>query len=137
MQATTKCGASNASNSICCTTHCQAADLGDGFNRGGAPHCKHTEAVKGIITCTCVRTHNSVNHALEITHCHRLFERSLFGAVGIYNHLPQIVIDLEDISKFQSALTNIARWRCSNGVEDWIYSFSAGHPGAYVGTVYG
>ena len=82
-------------------------------------------------------TKQLVSHALEITHCHRLFERSLFGAVGIYNHLPQIVVDLEDVSKFQSALTNIARWRCNNGVDDWKYSFSAGHPGAYVGTVYG
>ena len=57
--------------------------------------------------------------------------------LGIYNHLPPFLVNLEDVSKFQSALTNIARWRCDNGVDDWKYSFSVGHPGAYVGTVYG
>jgi len=77
------------------------------------------------------------SHALQVVAYHGLFARSLFGVVGIYNHLPQVVINFDNVSDFQGALTNIAKWRCNNGIEDWKYSFTAGYHGSYVGTAHG
>ena len=48
-----------------------------------------------------------------------LFNRSIFGMVHIYNRLPQFFVDLENVSKFQHELTNVAREACATGVATW------------------
>ena len=53
------------------------------------------------------------------------FRRSLFGLVGVYNLLPQDVVDLKSVKSFQSALTAIAREQCRNSISDmWKFRFS-------------
>ena len=53
------------------------------------------------------------------------FKRSLFGLVGVYNLLPQDVVDLKTIKSFQRALTSIAREQCMNSAVDmWKFRFS-------------
>ena len=52
-----------------------------------------------------------------------LLKRSLFALVRVYNQLPQYVIDLDDISLFQSALTTFAKNECNNGRQYWQHTF--------------
>ena len=54
---------------------------------------------------------------------HQLFYRSIFGAIAVYNRLPQQWVDLDSVMSFQKALTQIARNRCRNGDEHWPSSF--------------
>ena len=53
----------------------------------------------------------------------RLLKRSLFALAAVYNKLPQDVVDLDDISLFQGALTDFAKYGCSNGRPYWQYTF--------------
>ena len=48
-----------------------------------------------------------------------LFLRSLFGMVQVYNRLPQVFIDIDNVSLFQRELTSVARAYCSNGNARW------------------
>lgn len=52
-----------------------------------------------------------------------LLKRSLFALAAVYNRLPQDVVDLDDISLFQGALTDFAKYGCSNGRPYWQYTF--------------
>ena len=60
---------------------------------------------------------------MEVVSRHSLYYRSIFGAIAIYNRLPQQLVDLENVAAFQRALTQIARNRCRNGDVHWPASF--------------
>ena len=53
-----------------------------------------------------------------------LLQRSLFGLVGIYNLLPQYVVNCETVSLFQKELTRIARKSCEDGSDSWTNMFA-------------
>ena len=48
-----------------------------------------------------------------------LWKRSLFALAGVYNTLPQHVVDLPSISDFQTWLTHQAKHKCSTSVQNW------------------
>ena len=62
-------------------------------------------------------------HNGEISHCQRLFSRSIFAMVDIYNNLPQHVVDNSTVSEFQSYLNHLAYTRCQQGDVSWSSSF--------------
>jgi hypothetical protein len=53
----------------------------------------------------------------------RLWQRSLYGYVHIYNRLPQALIDLPSVKNFQSKLTHLAKHRAQTDQEGWRRSF--------------
>ena len=61
-----------------------------------------------------------------------LFNRSLFGLVTVYNSLPQIIVDFKTIADFQSALTNLTRYRCAQKKDGWKFSCNSVHPCSWV-----
>ena len=52
-----------------------------------------------------------------------LYLRSLFGMVGVYNRLPPCLVEIESVTAFQKALTDIAKRRCDNDDPQWQLSF--------------
>ena len=72
------------------------------------------------------------SHGAEVVFNHNLFYRSIFGLTEVYNRLPQIIVNFDTVKDFQAALTNMARYRCSRGVEHWKYSFNSVHRGSFV-----
>ena len=54
---------------------------------------------------------------------HRLYERSLFGKISVYNRLPQQIVDATAVSKFQHELTKMATESCKRGNLQWRHSF--------------
>ena len=68
----------------------------------------------------------------DIVFNHALFNRSLLGLVAVYNRLPQVIVDFKTIADFQSALTNLARYRCDQKKEGWKFSFNAVRPSSWV-----
>ena len=59
------------------------------------------------------------NHFRLIMNQEQLWQRSAFGAVFAYNRLPQDIVDFEDISEFQSALTSHAKALCQTRHAHW------------------
>ena len=58
----------------------------------------------------------------QCTHRHVLFQRSLFGMIGVYNRLPQWLVDKDSVQIFQTTLTQMAKKCClRNG--DWKSGF--------------
>ena len=65
------------------------------------------------------------SHCLEIHYQQELWKRSIFCMTDVYNRLPQHVIDIPNVSNFQTALTHIARTACQNGNAEWQSTFSS------------
>ena len=59
------------------------------------------------------------SHIYDCTARPELFNRSIFGMVHVYNRLPQDIVDLSTVCKFQNALTNIIRYWCNRGHVPW------------------
>ena len=55
---------------------------------------------------------------------HEMLRRSIFGAVRIWNRLPQNIVEIPCVSKFQSALTELVRCRCRGGGAQWEETLS-------------
>ena len=55
---------------------------------------------------------------------HSLYEKSLFGAIHVYNRLMPYIVDMPCVSKFQSELTWMAKRRCCAGDVDWKIAFT-------------
>ena len=53
----------------------------------------------------------------------RMFERSIFYMIHVYNRLPQYLIDCCSVSAFQKQLTQIAKHRCIAGDDEWASCF--------------
>ena len=56
---------------------------------------------------------------------HDLWNRSIFGKVGVFNELPHNGVECKTISEFQHELTVIAKRKCQQGVPDWRHCFSS------------
>ena len=65
------------------------------------------------------------NHHATIMNSEQLWRRSVFSMVFTYNRLPQDVVDLEDVSEFQTALTNHAKSLLQAGVPDWELEYDS------------
>ena len=54
-------------------------------------------------------------------------KRSAYGLIGVYNELPQKLIDLKKVSLFQRELQDTAKELCKNNFPDWqsIYTPNA------------
>ena len=52
-----------------------------------------------------------------------LYFRSLWGLVHVYNRLPQVFVDIDNVTTFQKELTHLARCRCRNDDSRWPHSF--------------
>ena len=52
-----------------------------------------------------------------------LYNKSLFHMIGVYNRLPQEVVDVDNVSGFQRCLTDMARRKCARGALNWQYIF--------------
>ena len=61
-------------------------------------------------------------HANEVVAQWRLFERSIFGMVDVYNLLSQDAVDCPSVTSFQKCLTQIAKTRCDAGDAKWMYT---------------
>ena len=53
-----------------------------------------------------------------------LFRRSIFGAIHVYNKLPQSFVDCTSVSAFQSLLNDHARHQCQRNFEGWDELYS-------------
>ena len=59
----------------------------------------------------------------ECTKHYRMWSRSIFGKIAVYNMLPSYVIASATVSSFQQALTEIAKERCRNQLVAWHHIF--------------
>ena len=53
----------------------------------------------------------------------RLYRRSLFAYILMYNRLPQALVDMPSVKSFQSKLTALAKHRAQTDLEGWRRSF--------------
>ena len=71
--------------------------------------------------------HNKALHPFTegVDYQSRLFNRSLYAYVLIYNRLPQALIDRSSVKNFQAMLTHLAKMDAMSGVEQWRDSFQS------------
>ena len=55
------------------------------------------------------------------------FNNSLFGAVHVYNILPNHIVTNNTVSAFQRLLTQAALSKCKNGIESWRNLYCCRH----------
>ena len=53
----------------------------------------------------------------------RLYRRSLFAYILVYNRLPQALVDMPSVKDFQSKLTALAKHRAQTDQESWRRSY--------------
>ena len=71
----------------------------------------------------------------EVSHHRRLYDRSIFKYVHMYNRLPQVVVDTSTVKEFQAKLTHIAKLRASRNQETWRQAYQ--EQGDLVAMLYG
>jgi hypothetical protein len=59
----------------------------------------------------------------EVRYQRRMYERSVYVYILMYNRLPQAIVDLPSVSAFQSKLTHLAKEKARLNQEDWRCSF--------------
>ena len=64
-----------------------------------------------------------VARASEVSARRKLYNSSLYMYILMYNRLPQEVINLPSVSRFQSQLTKFAKTRAEQGDETWRSSY--------------
>ena len=69
-----------------------------------------------------------VNHVSSIVARLQLWRRSIFSLVSVFNCLPQHVVDLEDVSTFQTWLSDWTKLQCNNGNANWYKLFDSFFP---------
>ena len=55
----------------------------------------------------------------------RLYERSLYVHILIYNRLPQVLVDLPSVAVFQAKLTHLAKHKALVHPDNWRSSFQS------------
>ena len=65
------------------------------------------------------------SHQDKIISRHAMYHRSLFGFVGVYNRLPEELVNISSVKAFQTHLTASARRRCLRWDPDWKLAFSS------------
>ena len=61
----------------------------------------------------------------EVNFHGRLFDRSLYAYILMYNRLPQAIVDLPPVATFQAKLTHLAKQRALVDEENWRRSFQS------------
>ena len=61
----------------------------------------------------------------EVNYHNRLYERSIYMYILIYNRLPQVLVDLPTVASFQAKLTHLAKQKASADPEHWRNSFQS------------
>ena len=79
------------------------------------------------------RARRRIRHNLQVTEhppgrSLDIMRRSALGMIRVYNLLPQDVVELSAVNKFQTALTNIVRGRVLAGDHRWKVVLSPRHP---------
>ena len=59
------------------------------------------------------------SHQAIVRMHHRLFERSLWSYIHMYNRLPQSYVDMPSVSGLQAKLTHVAKERAKGGDPSW------------------
>ena len=59
----------------------------------------------------------------EVRYQRRMYERSVYVYILMYNRLPQALVDLPSVSAFQSKLTHLAKEKARLNQEHWRCSF--------------
>ena len=74
---------------------------------------------------TCAPWHDKQldSRTSEFLHRRSLYNKSLFNKIGIYNRLPQEVVDINNVSGFQRCLTDMARRKCAARACGWQHIF--------------
>ena len=57
---------------------------------------------------------------------HMYIRRSMFGLIGFYNRLPQNIVDITDISMFQSELQELVKKAVNENDPAWKIFFRRG-----------
>ena len=70
--------------------------------------------------------HNRTLHSFvdEVVYNRRLYFRSIYGYIHIYNRLTQELVDSPSVSVFQTRLTHIAKVRAQTGDVRWRQAFA-------------
>lgn len=80
-----------------------------------------------IYNCHAIEAdyHSKALHAYGelIDYQARLWDRSLYAYVHVYNRLPQALVDLPSVKSFQSKLTHLAKHRAQTNQEGWRRSY--------------
>ena len=63
------------------------------------------------------------DHLSRCVYMRQLYRRSIFHVVLVYNRLPQEVVDITSVSKFQACLTDMAKRKCADGKPNWRHTF--------------
>ena len=68
--------------------------------------------------------HRRPRHDMQLVECPamrdlEIMRRSAFGAIRVYNLLPQLVVNTRTVSSFQTQLTNLVRARVHGLDERW------------------
>ena len=61
----------------------------------------------------------------DVNYHDRLYERSLYMSVLIYNRLPQVLVDLPSVAVFQAKLTHLAKQKELVHPDNWRNSFQS------------
>ena len=88
---------------------CQALPFGPS-DIAARYHTKHLDTFSGLV----------VRHA-------RIYERSLYAYIRVYNRLPQTLADSPSVKSFQSRLTHLAKQRAASAHGDWRRCFQDCH----------
>ena len=59
----------------------------------------------------------------QVFYNRRLFDRSVYAYIHIYNRLPQVVVDASSVKEFRQKLPHLARLRAITDQGDWRSSF--------------
>jgi len=75
----------------------------------------------------CSNYHSKALHPFteDVNYQSRLFNRSLYAYILIYNRLPQALVDRDSVKSFQGMLTHLAKMDATMGVEQWRGSFQS------------
>ena len=78
-----------------------------------------------------VRARSITGHSMHVFDpcagcCHIYIKRSMFGLIGFYNRLPQNIVDITDISMFQSELQELVKKAVNENDPAWKIFFRRG-----------
>ena len=84
-------------------------------------HC-HTALMQFLPRApTCVPWHDKQldTRSSDCVFRRSLYNKSLFHMIGVYNRLPQELVDVDNVSGFQRCLTDMARRKCVREALNW------------------
>ena len=61
----------------------------------------------------------------EVRYRDRMYQRSLYGHILMYNRLPQCVVDSPSVKTFQAKLTHIAKQQAMSDQSKWRRAYQS------------